>query len=332
MTVTIDHKNGKVRLIQQPDGAKTIEVYTSGASKPDKKWTTSYHPDLIRAVLDAKGPAFLCDEIRRDEDPRYTPGLLNKSILAYFNKQYLNGKRILDFGCGSGASAMVLKRMFPQAHIVGVERSAKLLKIAELRTKHYGFKNIEFLMSPNDDQLPPDLSEFHLVLLNAVYEHLLPRERRILTTKLWDAVKPGGCMLVTETPYRWFPIETHTTGLPLINYLPKAAAAPMARRFSFRVKNEEPWHALLRRGIRGATVKEVYKILKSHDPHAQIMQPRPGIKSPHQIWLEAASERNMKTPMKLAVKSCRFLTAKTGLGVSPYICFAVQKGNAASNA
>lgn len=328
MTITIDHKNGKVLLIPEPDGAKTIQVFTSGASKPDKKWTTSYHPDLIRAVLDAKGPAFLCDEIRRDEDPLHTPGLLKKSILAYFDEQYLNGKRILDFGCGSGASAMALKRMFPQAHIVGVERSPKLLKIAELRTKHYGFKNIEFLMSPSDDQLPSGLGEFDMVLLNAVFEHLLPNERQDLTTKLWDAVTPGGCMLVTETPYRWFPIETHTTGLPLINYLPKAAAALMARRFSSRVKNEEPWQALLRRGIRGATVKEVYKILKNHDPHARIMQPRPGIRSPHQVWLEAASERNMKTPMMLAVKSFRFLTAKTGLGVSPYICFAVQKESA----
>ena len=332
MTLTLNHKKGKVRLIPQPGGARRIEVFLDNSRKPAKKWTTSYPPELIRAVLDAKGPAFLCDEIRRDEDPRYTAGLLKTTVLAYFDEQSLNEKRVLDFGCGSGASAIVLKRMFPQAHIVGVERSSNLLKIAALRTRHYGFRDVCFLQSPADDQLPPDLGEFDMVLLNAVFEHLLPNERRHLVPMLWNTLKPGGTMLITETPFRWFPIETHTTGIPLLNYLPDSVALPVARLLSSRVKKRETWQSLLRRGIRGATSQEVLEILKSQDPGAELVPPGRGLKTSHQIWLEAASERKMSVPMTIAVNTVKKLTAATGIGISPYICLAVRKGNKPAHA
>ncbi|MBI9075842.1 MAG: class I SAM-dependent methyltransferase [Desulfatibacillum sp.] len=325
MTLTLDHKKGMVRLIPQPGGLLRIEVIPIGALKPTKKWTTAYPPELVRALLDAKGPLFLCDEIRRDEDPCYTAALLQKSVLAYFDDQALNGKRVLDFGCGSGASSMVLKRMAPLAQIVGVERSPGLLEIARLRARHYGFRDIRFLQSPSDDQLPPDLEKFDLVLLNAVFEHLLPSERKTLVPMLWDTLKPGGLILITETPFRWFPIEMHTTGLPMINYLPDKIALTVARMFSSRVSQGESWQSLLRRGIRGATAAEVLGILCKHDSRARMAKPGRGIRSCHQVWLEAVSERKLSLPMSFAINSARKLTAATGLGMSPYLCLAIKK-------
>ena len=71
---------------------------------------------------------------------------------------------------------------------------------------------------------------FDLINLNAVFEHLLPAERRSLLPELWRRLANNGRLVLTETPWRWFPIETHTTSRPLMNYLPDRLALAVARR------------------------------------------------------------------------------------------------------
>ena len=100
-----------------------------------------------------KGPAYLCDEILRDESPDYVQKSLKYDLLSYFDEEGFKNKRLLDFGCGSGASTMILARMFPNTEIVGIELEETLLSIAKMRANHYGYKNIELIISPNPNQL-----------------------------------------------------------------------------------------------------------------------------------------------------------------------------------
>jgi len=67
--------------------------------------------------LNVKGPNSLNDEIRREEDPLYTKVCIEHDILAYLPETAFTNRRILDFGCGAGASSIILARMFPQAEI-----------------------------------------------------------------------------------------------------------------------------------------------------------------------------------------------------------------------
>ena len=62
---------------------------------------------------------------------------------------------------------------------------------------------------------------------------------------------------MNQTPFRWNLIENHTTNLPLINFLPSNLAIFYARKFSKRVIINETWHSLLKRGIRGSTIREI---------------------------------------------------------------------------
>jgi hypothetical protein len=41
--------------------------------------------------------------------------------------------------------------------------------------------------------------------------------------ELWRQLRLGGILFLNQTPHRYYPLEHHTTGLPLLNYLPERA-------------------------------------------------------------------------------------------------------------
>jgi 2-polyprenyl-3-methyl-5-hydroxy-6-metoxy-1,4-benzoquinol methylase len=247
----------------------SIQSLNDSIFVPVQHYQTSYSVELIELILNMKG-AYLCDEIMREEDPSYVQNELHDAIFMYIQAPDFENKRVLDFGCGAGASTVILARMFPSAQIVGVDLVSDFLSITKARARYYGFDNIEFRLSPNGKELPKDIEYFDYVILNAVYEHLLPDEREPVLRQIWSIMKPGGILFMTQTPNRFFPIEKHTTGIPFLNYLPDRVVLAMAHRLSKQVSPDESWETLLRRGIRGATEREIMNILRDnyHDSPA----------------------------------------------------------------
>jgi 2-polyprenyl-3-methyl-5-hydroxy-6-metoxy-1,4-benzoquinol methylase len=200
----INHHEGLVRVEEQPDGWRRVVVDPApGIFVSRSECVTSYPLDLIRRIVEIKSPRYVCDEISRDEDPKYVELFLGYSLLAYVPAGTFAGVRLLDFGSGSGASTVVLSRMFPQAKIVGVELEADLIAIARMRAEHHGLTNLVFLQSPDPEHLPPDLGTFSFINLGAVYEHLLPAERPQLLRHPWTILEPGGVVFVNQLPYRF---------------------------------------------------------------------------------------------------------------------------------
>lgn len=99
----------------------SINAKTPGVPIPRREWTTTYPLDLIEEIARVKGPAWLCDEIMRDEDPSYVQRHVEFDILSYAPATWFAGKRVLDFGSGCGASTVVMARMLRGADFVGVE-------------------------------------------------------------------------------------------------------------------------------------------------------------------------------------------------------------------
>ena len=168
-----------------------------------------------------KGPSYVCNEIARDEDPSYVEFELKTDLLAYFAPEEFAGRRILDFGCGSGASTMILHRLFPSAEIIGVELDPDLLAIARKRAEHYSFPQANLVQSPAGTDLPSDLGEFDFVIMSAVVEHLLPKERAVVLPKLWNLIRDGG-FRVMEMDTMYLPGTPHFAGF---NYWGSAAKA-----------------------------------------------------------------------------------------------------------
>jgi 2-polyprenyl-3-methyl-5-hydroxy-6-metoxy-1,4-benzoquinol methylase len=275
MSVLLKHPRGEVVVKELPDGRKEIKssVWDASTFVPSNTWVTGYDIELLRLILDVKGPAWICDEIKRDEDAAYVENVLITDLLAYFDPKEIAGKRILDFGSGSGASSMILARHFPNASIVGVELDGRLVEIAKARMAFYKHSNVSFLVSPNGNELPQNIGKFDFVIMSAVYEHLLPEERKTVMPLVWSAIKPQGFLFLDQTPNRAFPLELHSTLLPLINYMPRSLALIYARAFSNKIDPKDSWEQLLREGIRGATVGEIVANLKSFGAKLELLTP-----------------------------------------------------------
>jgi SAM-dependent methyltransferase len=327
MTAMLNHADALIR-VDEDNGKRAIAVEPRHRPfTPIRKWITAYPLDLIEHVLRVKGPAYLCDEIMRDEDPLYVQHSFHWDILSYARKDDFAGRRILDFGSGSGASSMVLARMFPDARIVGVDLASELVELAQHRAKFYGVEGrVSFQLSPDSNSLPPNIGEFDYIIFSAVYEHLFPTERRIILPLLWSHLKEGGTLFLDQTPYRWFPIEMHTTGLPLINYLPDRVTLYCARRFSKRVNRETSWPELLRKGIRGGTTREIVSMLNRESGNAELLNPSfLGINDHIDLWYQLSSTTRKPLIKKLMVWSFRAVRAVTGLTMIPSLSLAIRK-------
>lgn len=315
-----DHESGK-KLI-------TVRMHDPRIYIPHAGCLTSYSEALIEKLLEIKGPAWLCDEILRDESPDYVQKNLHAGILEYVPAEKINGRSILDFGCGSGASTMILSRMFPDSEITGIELDADLLSAARARAAFYGReKQIRFYLSPGPDRLPEEPPLFDFIVFSAVFEHLLPDERRTLLPLLWSRLNPGGVLFLNETPYRCFPVETHTTaGLPLINYLPDRAAGFLARRCSRKNLRHDSWETLLRKGIRGGSKKEIRTLLVRAGFSPVFLSPcSETIKDSIDLWYRHTGRGKLfplKTMYYFAVK---LLKLASGISMLPYLSLALQK-------
>jgi len=291
----LHHADGWIEIEERGDGARRVTAWPCRGPSPARAWCdTSYPLALIRSILRVKGVAWVCDEIARDEDPGQIERYFQDDFLSYVPAAAFEGKRILDFGCGSGSSSMVLARLFPRSEIVGVDLFPPLLDVARRRKDFYGYENLTFLLSPAGTALPEGLAPFDFVVLSAVFEHLLPGERRSLMPQVWALVKKGGVLFLNQTPHRFFPFESHTTGLPLINYLPDRLAHWAARRFSRRELGRDSWDTLLRKGIRGSTEREVLRSLGTcaADSRPVLLSPRrAGFRDRVDLWYAALSPR-----------------------------------------
>lgn len=336
-STTLERPDAVVRIRDLGQGRRLVRVEPR---RPDlyihrAEWETSYPDALIETILDVKGPGYLCDEIMRDEDPSYVRRHLDLTVLAHVDPEELRGKRVLDFGCGAGASTVILSRLLPGSVLVGVELSEGNLRIAQARAAFYGLTNATFLRSPDGDRLPENLGTFHGVVLSAVYEHLLKHERARLMPMLWNLLEPGGALFLDETPARWFPIETHTTGLPFINYLPAALAAGLARTCSKRVDKRDSWETLCRNGIRGASVREVLHSLSVRPGEVEVLRPsRLGLSNGVDLWFQgyaAAATGRASSLKRGSLPVLKVASALLGSPVVPYLSIALRKTVRASS-
>ena len=317
----MDTQTSSIRISEERNGVRVVSV-AADTFINRKECETAYSLELIEHILRVKGPGWLCDEIMRDEDPSTNQSLIRWNILSYSDREDFAGCRLLDFGCGCGASSMVLSRMFPQTQIVGVDLVSEFVEIARKRAEFYGVTDrVKFALSPDSNSLPAGIGgDFDYVVLSGVYEHLLPEERKAVIPLVWSRLRQGGMLFIVGAPHRWFPIESHTTVLPFINYLPDRVAHFVCRHFSHRVDPDISWTELLRAGIRGGTVREIVSILDGKG--AKLLSPscdgatRDQIDLWYQHVVDSVDGRKSLTK-RLAMPALKGIKAVTGYALSP---------------
>jgi 2-polyprenyl-3-methyl-5-hydroxy-6-metoxy-1,4-benzoquinol methylase len=325
---TLQHPDGTLAV--QDNGFKRLLRFdpSPGIFAPYKSWETSYPFELIKLIFDVKG-AWSLDEIKRDEDHNYVRAEIYWEMFSYVSSEEVNGATLLDFGSGCGSSSMVMSRLLPRLQITGIELLEKFISIARERARFYGVEDrVTFLHSPSGDEIPDCVGQFDFVFFCGVYEHLLPQERKTLLPLIWQHLKPGGVMFMNQLPYRWFPVEHHTTRLPLINYLPQPLAFSCARYFSNRIDRSTTDEELLRMGIRGGTHREIFAALNTDGRKAAWIEPhRLGVSDHMDLWYSYSNSLNpssIRKPLRLAFKLIKTLS---GAIVVPYVSLAVRKAH-----
>ncbi|MEW6376022.1 MAG: class I SAM-dependent methyltransferase [Thermodesulfobacteriota bacterium] len=214
----------------------------------------------LKKIALRKGRYFR-DEIERSENSNYLQRKI-KILLKEFGI-VLSHKKMLDFGCGAGASSLNFLRC-GATDVVGVEVDETLLDIAKSRLNDFfqnGYQLVKIEYIDGNYCMPFTDGEFDIVWAQAIIEHVLPDQRVFVLKELWRVLRNGGLLIIFGTPNRLWVKEFHTSNLFFVNYLPLDIAIFIARHFSRRVLIDQSKEDLLSKGFRGCTYWEISRAL-----------------------------------------------------------------------
>jgi SAM-dependent methyltransferase len=144
----------------------------------------------------------------------------------------LEGKRVLDIGCGLGAYVANFRRFTDEAYGMDVDPP---------RVREGTRRGVEKLMLGAAETLPFADGTLDVIVLNEVIEHVQD-DRKTLREAL-RVLRPGGAVVI-YAPNRLYPFETHGVylgkryvfgNIPLVNWLPdplRARFVPHARAYT----------------------------------------------------------------------------------------------------
>jgi len=103
-------------------------------------------------------------------------------------------KRVLDVGCGDGSFSFYLARKYPTIKIDSFDISKDKIAKCQAILNELTFKNIEFFCK--DLREISYCNEHDLVLMIDVLEHIPINDSHLVIKKLFEAIKPGGYLLL----------------------------------------------------------------------------------------------------------------------------------------
>jgi len=130
--------------------------------------------------------------------------ILRGQILAEIGQYIPNAGSVAELGCGFGLFSNTFALTHPHTHFYCVDLSKRRIARARSAAKRCGNRNVEFLCvdaCEAADTLPPQRCIFMFDLLH----HLPPENVMPLLDNCWQALEPGGVMVVKDVSDRPLP-------------------------------------------------------------------------------------------------------------------------------
>jgi ubiquinone/menaquinone biosynthesis C-methylase UbiE len=120
----------------------------------------------------------------------------NRAAIIIEHLDIIPGMTVLDMGCGPGrVTVPAAEKVGQQGKVVAVDIQEGMLRRAEEKAKKAGISNIQFVQAgAGEGKL--ERSYFDRVLLVTVLGEIPDRESAM--KELFDALKPGGVLSITE--------------------------------------------------------------------------------------------------------------------------------------
>ena len=194
-----------------------------------REYPTRYSARVIRMLIERKGP-------RRAPlyfDFKDTRGrLFLDPLFAYLRARCATRLRVLEIGCSFGHMTEYLAEQPEVAALTTFDTDHAFVELTRAKVDELGLSVVREVRHLDQDAtrgLPWADGAFDLVLAVGVVEHLPARSRRAQVDEYYRVLTPGGHIAILDTPNRWFPLETHSVGLPLVQWLPPRVAWRYAR-------------------------------------------------------------------------------------------------------
>jgi SAM-dependent methyltransferase len=194
-----------------------------------REYVTRYSERVLRMLIERKGPARTPAYLAYKETRG--PHFLGP-LFRYLRARGAGDLSVLEIGCSFGHMTEYLAEQPEVATIVTFDTDPAFVAIVRAKVAELGLGKVrEVALFGNDEtrRLPWAAGAFDLVLAIGVVEHLPARNRRAQVDEYYRVLAPGGHLAILDTPNRWFPLETHSVGLPLVQWLPPRLAYGYAR-------------------------------------------------------------------------------------------------------
>jgi SAM-dependent methyltransferase len=153
-------------------------------------------------------------------------------LFRYLRGRGARGLRVLEIGCSFGHMTEYLAEQPEVAALTTFDTDPAFVELTRTKVEELGLAVVREVRHLDQDatrRLPWPTGAFDLVLAIGVVEHLPARGRRVQVDEHYRVLAPGGHIAILDTPNRWFPLETHSVGLPLVQWLPPRLAWRYAR-------------------------------------------------------------------------------------------------------
>ena len=190
---------------------------------------TRYSARVVRLLVERKGARraalyfpFKEERARLFLDP----------LLRYLRGRGARDLSVLEVGASFGHMTEYLAEQPEIAEIHCFDTDPAFVDIVRAKVEEQDLRTVKDVRLFGNDEtrrLPWPDARFDLVLVVGVVEHLPPRNRRAQVDEYYRVLAPGGHIAILDTPNRLFPLETHSIGLPLVQWLSPRLAYAYAR-------------------------------------------------------------------------------------------------------
>lgn len=148
----------------------------------------------------------------------------------FITKHYnLEGKKVLDFGCGMGGMTLWLDKHY-NCKVKGIDVDRNHIEICHILRDKHNMGHVEFFLQ--DIVKEPLDEKFEYIFLNDVVEHIAPEYLQPIFNQLKNQLADEGVIFVSYPPWEG-PYASHLNTIfkvPWSQYWPKSIMLPLLKK------------------------------------------------------------------------------------------------------